>query len=63
MMNAPDPPPIPKPIAPPKEPAKPVDTGANNMAKAGVMSTILTSAQGDLSPAKTAKKSLLGGNG
>lgn len=63
MMDAPDPPPVPKPIAPPKQPPPPVDLGKNNPAKAGVMSTILTSAQGDLTPSRTAKKSLLGGNG
>ena len=63
MMSAPDPPPIPKPIAPPKQPAPPVDLGKNSAAKAGVMSTILTSTQGDLTPSKTSKKSLLGGTG
>lgn len=65
MFSAPDPPPPPKPpkpIPPPLQPPLPSElTKGNKNTPKGIMATILTGPQGDLTPARTTKKSLLGG--
>lgn len=66
LFSPPPPPPsIPKPPPPALAPQKPIDladTGAIKKRAGGFFSTILTSPAGDLTPANTARKSLLGGS-
>lgn len=59
---APKPPKPPKPIPPPMQPPPPASiTDPKKAIQGGIASTILTSPLGDLTPARTTRKSLLGG--
>ena len=59
----PPPPKPPKPIPPPAQPPPPIDTrNPKKSINKGIASTILTSPLGDLTPAQTTKKTLLGGS-
>lgn len=61
--SPPTPPDPPKPLPAPAQPAPPSNiTNPNRKGVGGIMSTIMTGPQGDLTPGKTTKKTLLGGN-
>lgn len=59
--GSPTPPKPPKPIPPPMQPPPPVEINdPSKKIQGGIASTILTTPLGDLTPARTTRKSLLG---